>query len=62
MVGRSLEIWSSEMDLREDTLSEVSSGNFGMAIVVVRTCYLLLFETGVGTFTVVVLIDRSVGA
>ena len=50
------------MDLKEDTLSEVSSGSFGMAIVVVRTCYLLLFETGVGTFTVVVLIDRSVGA
>jgi hypothetical protein len=32
VVGRSPEIWFSEMDLAEDTWSEVSLGGSGMAI------------------------------
>ena len=35
MVGRSLEICSSEMDLAEDTWSEMSLGSSSMTIVVI---------------------------
>jgi len=36
VVGISLEIWSSEKDLAEETWSEVSLGSSGMAMVIVR--------------------------
>jgi hypothetical protein len=49
VVGRVLEIWSSDMDLMEDTWSEVSLGSSGMAIMVrvvqIQRTYLLLFAT-----------------
>ena len=45
MVGRSRDIWSSGMDLAEDTWSEVSLGIRGMAIVAIvenlRTKYFI---------------------
>lgn len=43
MVGSLLEIWSPEMDLAEDTWSEVSLGSSGMAIVVVENQRTSLF-------------------